>query len=122
MWNQIADLFIVIRNARAWVMALTLLGAFVWILWATNAKRIEYQELKGELLEIVAAGNPQDPMYYHGKVRLQDGTKVAIAISIRPPIPKPGDRIPIIFERYDDGKVMYGFNNAQWILDGGMPR
>ncbi len=121
MWNQIANLFIVIRNVRAWLVALTLLGAFIWLLWATSAKRIEYQELTGELLEIVASGDKNDPMFYRGKVRLQNGTTVDIAISIRPPVPKAGDQVPIIFERYEDGKIMYGFNNAQWISNGGMP-
>ena len=121
VWSHIPDLFIAIRNVRAWLAALILLGALIWILWATSDKRIEYQELSGELLEIVAFGDQQDPMFYRAKVRLQDGATVDIAISIRPPLPNVGDQVPVIFERYEDGKIMYGFNNAQWIANGGMP-
>jgi len=120
MGNHIAELFILIRNVRAWLVAVSLLGALIWILWATNAKRIEYQELNGQLLEIVASGDQNDPLFYRSKVRLDDGKIIDITISIRPPIPKVGDQVPIIFERYEDGKIMYGFNNAQWIADGGM--
>ena len=122
MSNNLADLFIAIRNARAWFVAVSLLGALIWVLWATHATRIDYQELSGELLEITALGEKNDPVFYRGKVRLQDGKVVDITISIRPPLPKKGDRVPVIYERYDDGKIMYGFNNAQWILDAGMSR
>jgi hypothetical protein len=121
MSNLIADLFIIVRNARAWLMVLVLFGALVWTLWATKDKRIEYQELRGELVEITAAGNKDDPMFYNGKVRLQDGTVVNITMSIRRPVPKVGNQVPVIFERYEGGKIMYGFNNAQWISGGGMP-
>ena len=120
MQNLIADLFIMFRNARAWLMVFALLGAFIWILWATNDKRIEYQELRGELLEVIASGDKDDPIFYHGKVRLKDGTVVDITMSVRPPVPKVGDQVPIIFERYEGGKIMYGFNNAQWISGGGI--
>ena len=120
MWSLIADLFILIRNARAWLVAITLFGALLWTLWETSAKRIEYQELSGEMLEITVSGKKEDPMFYHGKVRLQDGKMVDVTMSPRPPLPKIGDHVPIIFERYEDGKVIYGFNNAQWISDGGV--
>jgi hypothetical protein len=118
--NLIADLFIIIRNARAWLVAFVLFGALLWILWETKDKRIEYQELRGELVEITAAGNKDDPMFYNGKVRLQDGTVVNITMSIRPPVPKVGNQVPVIFERYEGGKIMYGFNNAQWMSGGGI--
>jgi hypothetical protein len=73
-------------------------------------------------LEITAAGDKNSPLFYRGKVGLQDGRTVTLAISTRPPIPKAGDRIPVIFERYEDGKTMYGFNNTQWISNAGMAR
>jgi len=60
MWNQIADLFILIRNARAWLVAITLFGALLWTLWETSAKRIEYHELSGEMLEITVSGKKED--------------------------------------------------------------
>ena len=120
MSNHIADLFIIIRDVRAWLVATILLGALFWILWTTSANRIEIKEITGELLEIITAGDKANPIYYNGKVRLIDGTTINISMSIRPPVPKVGDQVPIIFERYDDGKIMYGFNNAQWISDGGI--
>jgi hypothetical protein len=120
MWNLIAELFVVIRNARAWLVALTLLGALFWTLWETSAKRLDHQELSGELVEIIPSGKKSDPMFYIGKVRLADGVIAKITMSIRPPVPKVGSKIPVVFERYDDGKILYGFNNTQWIADGGM--
>ena len=120
MQNLIADLFILFRNARAWMMAFVLFGALLWTLWATHDKRIEYKELSGELIEIVAAGNKDDPIFYNGKVRLEDGSVVGITMSVRPPVPKVGDNVPVIFERYEGGKIMYGFNNTQWLSGGGI--
>ena len=120
MQNLIADLFILFRNARAWMMAFVLFGALLWTLWATHDRRIEYKELSGELIEIVAAGNKDDPIFYNGKVRLEDGSVVGITMSVRPPVPKVGDKVPVIFERYEGGKIMYGFNNTQWLSGGGI--
>lgn len=120
MQNLITDLFIMFRNARAWLMVFSLLGVFIWMLWATNDKRIEYQELSGELIEVTASGDKDDPIFYNGKVRLEDGTVVGITMSVRPPVPKVGEQVPIIFERYEGGKIMYGFNNAQWLSGGGI--
>ena len=120
MLNVIADLFIMFRNARAWLTALVLLGALLWMLWATHDKRIEYQELSGELIEITAMGNKDDPVFYSGKVRLEDGSVVGITMSVRPPVPEVGNQVPVIFERYEGGKIMYGFDNAKWMSGGGI--
>jgi len=120
MLNVIADLFIMFRNARAWLTALVLFGALLWMLWATHDKRIEYQELSGELIEITAMGNKDDPVFYSGKVRLEDGSVVGITMSVRPPVPEVGNQVPVIFERYEGGKIMYGFDNAKWMSGGGI--
>ena len=120
MLNAIADLFIMFRNARAWLTAFVLFGALLWMLWATHDKRLEYQELSGELIEISAMGNKDDPVFYSGKVRLEDGSVVGITMSVRPPVPEVGNQVPVIFERYEGGKIMYGFDNAKWMAGGGV--
>ncbi len=120
MSNLIAELFILIRNTRALLVAIALLCSLIWVLLKTDNKRIDYQEVSGKLIEINSTGDPNDPMFFRGKVLLGNGTLANITMSIRPPVPEIGTQVPVIIEHYEDGRTLYGFNNAQWIADGGI--
>ena len=98
-------------------MALALLCLLIWALWATQAQRVEYRELSAVVLEL----SGKDTLYT-AKARLPDDNEIILVLSPRPPLPKVGDHIPVIFERYDDGTTRFAFNNTQWIMDAGAAR
>jgi hypothetical protein len=106
------------RNARAWGMVIVLVGLLTWALWATRAERIEYRETSGELVEVI--GGNQGSLFV-GRVRLDDGKEIKLYLPQQLP-PKAGDSVPLIMERYDDGSVLYAFDNGKWIADGGGAR
>jgi hypothetical protein len=110
------------RNARAWGAVIALTGLLLWALWETRAERIEYREISGKLLEITPSSQTRDTGIYLGRVRLEGGQEIKLYLPPQQPHPQAGDRVPLIFERYDDGKVMYSFDNGRWLMDGGATR
>ena len=120
MSHWLANRFIALRNARAWMTAIGLFAVLLWALWNKPAERVEYRELTGELLsvsEVLQSKN--SPSQYMGTVLLPDGTQTKLMLSPRRPVPVKGNQIPLIFERYADGKILYSFDNTRWIADGG---
>lgn len=122
MPHWIANRFIALRNARAWMTAISLFAILLWALWETPAERVEYRELTGELLTLTETLQTKNtPSLYMGMVRLPDGRQVRLMLPPRRPLPHKGDRIPLIYERYADGKILYAFDNTRWTADGGAP-
>lgn len=105
------------RNARAWGMVLVLAGLLSWTLWETRIERIEYRETSGELLEILGGGQGADSGFTVGRVRVDSGPEIRLYLPQQVP-PKVGDRVPLIMERYDDGSILYSFDNGRWIAGG----
>lgn len=103
------------RNARAWYMVVVLTGLLAWTLWETSAERIEYHQISGDMLEVIG----ENSGIAMGRVRLADGHEIKVYLPLQLP-PKVGDRVPLIIEHYEDGRVMYAFDNASWIADGGL--
>jgi hypothetical protein len=106
------------RNAKAWGMAIALAGILAWTLWETSAERIEYRELTGQLVEI--RGTDNSDALRVGKIQLEDGQEIKLILPPQYSQPKVGDRVPLIYERYDDGKVYYAFDAGRWISNGGV--
>ena len=104
------------RLTRAWGFVIILLALLIWAKWETNIKRVEYQETTGVLLAI---SGTKDTLH-NGKIRLPDDQEIWIALPPQYTRPKAGDRVPVIYERYDNGKIIYAFNTALWIMDGGI--
>jgi len=109
------------RNARAWGMVIVLAGLLSWALWATRVERIEYHETSGELVEVIGGNQGENSGIAVGRVRVDDGPEIKVYLPQQLP-PKVGDRVPLIMECYDDGKVLYAFDNGKWIADGGLVR
>ncbi len=53
---------------------------------------------------------------YQGYVELADGTEIELGLV--PPTPKVGDRIPILVERYENGKTHYRIDRERWQMSG----
>lgn len=109
------------RNARAWFMVIVLAGLLAWALWETSAERIEYRETSGELLEVFGGGEVKNSGFAVGRVRVDDGREIKLYLPQQLP-PKVGDRVPLIMERYDDGSVLYAFDNGKWMAGDGLTR
>jgi hypothetical protein len=107
------------RVAYAASTAVVLLGLLAWALWQTRAEMVERQELQGELMEIVGDMNAPNGAMAMGIVSLHNNGQVKVTLPYQPPYPRVGDKVPLIMERYSDGKRLYVFNMAQWTMDGG---
>lgn len=53
---------------------------------------------------------------YQGLVQLADGTEIELGLV--PPIPKLGDRVPILVERYENGSTDYRIDRQEWQVSG----
>lgn len=109
------------RNARAWMIVIALGGMLAWTLWETRAERVEYRELTGQLLEIKGNDSANKGALLLGRIQLPDGQEIKVMLPPQQPHPKVGNRVPLLYERYDDGKAYYFFNTARWLENGGMP-
>lgn len=110
------------RLAYAISTIVVLLGLLAWALLETSADLVERKELRGELIEVAGDTNAPGGAFPVGVVQLADGGKIKLMLPVQQPLPRVGDRIPLIMERYDDGKVLYAFDNLQWTADGGVGR
>lgn len=51
--------------------------------------------------------------FYRGMIELPDSTQIQLRLVV-PPKPNVGDKIPLFFERYKDGKAMYWVDSMKW--------
>jgi hypothetical protein len=107
------------RPVYAIKVAIVLLGLLAWALWQTSADLVERQEFRGELVEIIGDINDPKGAIPVCIIGLDDGSRIKLALPPSPPYPRVGDKVPLIMERYSDGKKFYAFNTLQWTGDGG---
>jgi hypothetical protein len=83
------------RLSRAVFMAIALIVALLWTLWQWPAPMTSRTSHTGQVISAVSGGVMQ--------IELQDGSRVH---AMTPnPVPKVGERIPMIVETYEDGSV-----------------
>jgi hypothetical protein len=58
------------------------------------------------------SGTVQSVLAQVGVVELKDGRRVRVMFA--PPVPKEGDKIPLIVERFRDGKERYYLDQDRW--------
>ena len=80
----------------------------------TLGKSLEEIEIKGE-------DDPEKKAFLVGRIQLSDGKVIKLILPPQQPHPKVGDRVPLIYERYDDGQAYYFFNTLSWVSNAGMP-
>ncbi len=123
-WDRWATSY---RNTRAVLAAVFLSPILVWLLvtdqqLSTNALLVTEHEIAivtkvtrvdtGGLHSKLGAGVD----VYQGYAALADGTE--IELDLVPPMPKVGDRIPILVERYEDGRTDYRIDRQEWQTSG----
>ena len=83
------------RLSRAVFVALALAGALSYTLWNWPAPLVSRTAQSGQVISAVKDGVML--------IELSDGKRVR---SFTPyPVPKPGDRVPMIIETYEDGSL-----------------
>ncbi len=115
------------RNVRA---TLSLVGIVLIFGWALYMKHqissnpvIETGHEVGivQAIKVIKGGRntklTSEIAIYRGIVELPDSTQIELGLVV-PPKPNVGDKIPLRFERYKDGKVMYWVDSMEWKMNG----
>lgn len=118
MLKWLPDWYIAMRNARAWSTAVVLALALVWLLWETRVERIDAGDTSGVVEQVTGLQTPKGSASPVIDVRLADGKRVKLLLSAHAPLPKVGDRVPLHYEFYADGKRLYWFNDERWLIEG----
>ena len=73
----------------------------------------------GLVLEIEAEGIPPlDGGAPQARVLIAAVDSTEITILLPPPVPRPGDFIPLIAEYHQKGDVVYSLDLEKWLLEG----
>jgi len=92
------------RLSRALFVAIAVGGVFIWALWNRPAPMVSRTSQAGQVISAVKGSVMV--------IELADGKRVR-ALTPQPP-PKPGDRIPMIVETYQDGSVYAVIDLEAW--------
>jgi len=92
------------RLSRAVFAAVVLTGALAWMLWDRPPARLSRDQVTGTVVSAVADGATL--------IALPDGHHVR-ALTPRP-LPRPGDRMPLVVETYADGTVYAVIDLDAW--------
>ncbi len=126
-WDSWATAY---RNWRAALAVLLLLPILIWalavkdemssqqLLAVDHATAIVRKIVELDTSKLSTKFGATGISVYQGYLELPDGNE--IELTLIPPIPKIGDRVPLIVEHYDDGKTYYRIDRDEWQLFGPM--
>ena len=107
------------RNARALGAGVAIFGAIFAMSLLRCNPMIERVEISGVVLAVEAEnlrplgeGEPQ------ARVLVAAEDSVQIRLFLPPPVPKIGDKIPLIAEHYKKGDSLYHLDQQKWRLTG----
>ena len=107
------------RNTRGIAAALALLVAILSMSSLRCNPMVSRDEVLGLVLEVEAenlrAMNPSEPQ---SRVIVATPDSAQIRLFLPPPVPRPGDFIPLIAERYKKGNILYMVDGQRWRMDG----
>jgi len=116
IWNSWAISY---RNARGIAAALALLLAIVSLLSLRCNPMVGRDRVLGLVLEIEAEGlHPLNEGAPQSRVLVATPDSSTIRLFLPPPVPRPGDFIPLTAERFKDGRIDYFLDQQQWRIDG----
>ena len=114
---------------RNWRAASTAVVFLLILLWAAveirSGKLVETSSDTATVLDVrkhstassyAGRGEYGEATVYTGKLLLSDGTTVELLLFS--PLPKVGDKMPMIVERYSDGKKYYSIDRQEWQVNG----
>ena len=109
------------RNARAIGAAAVLLLAILSLLSLRCNPMVGRDAVLGLVLEVEAEGlAPFDNGQVMSRVLLAvaDPDTAQVRILLPPPVPRPGDFVPLLCEKYKKGNVEYLLDHEQWLIEG----
>jgi len=98
---------------------MVLLLAILSVLSVRCNPKVGRENVLGLVLEIEAVGlPPQDDGGPQARVLVAAVDTVQVTILLPPPVPRPGDFIPLIAEYYRKGNVDYFLDLEKWQIEG----
>jgi hypothetical protein len=114
------------RNWEAIVTAVVFLSIVAWgLVQLRSAKLVKTTYETGVVTEVKKPGAATAGMregesggvnIHVGSLELNDSTTIQILLV--PPIPRPGDRVPLKVEHYNDGSRTYTIDRERWQMHG----
>jgi hypothetical protein len=116
IWDSWAKSY---RNTRAMAAALVLLLAILSLLSLRCNPMVDREKVLGLVLEIEAEGiAPVGGGAPQARVLIAAVDTVQVTILLPPPVPRPGDFIPLIAEHFRKGNVDYFLDLEKWQIEG----
>ena len=107
------------RNTRAMGAAAVLLVAILSMLSLRCNPLTARDDVLGLVLEVEATGlHPLGASEVHSRVLVATPDSSEVRIFLPPPVPRPGDFIPLVAERYKKGNVEYFLHQDKWRIEG----
>ena len=107
------------RNTRAMGAALAMLVAILSMLSLRCNPMVGRESAVGLVLEVEAEGlHPYGGGEPMARILLAVADSAEIRIFLPPPVPLPGDFIPLTVEFYKKGDSMYYLDQEKWRIEG----
>ncbi len=107
------------RNARGMAMALVMLIAILSMLSLRCNPMVGRDSVLGLVLEVEAEGlHPFNEGAPQARVLVATADSLQIRLFLPPPVPRPGDFIPLTAEHYKKGNTMYFLDLQKWLIEG----
>lgn len=115
-WNNWAVSY---RNTRAAAAAAVLLLAILSMLSLRCNPVVGRDKVLGLVLAVEAEGlRPMGDGEPMSRVLIAVPDSVEVRLFLPPPVPRPGDFIPLMAEKYKKGNVDYSLDQERWRVEG----
>jgi len=116
IWNSWATNY---RNARGLAVVAVMLVAIISVLSLRCNPMVGREKVLGLVLDIEAGGlHPGSDGEAQTRILMATPDSVDIRLLLPPPVPRPGDFIPLIAEYYKKGNTVYLLDQERWRVEG----
>lgn len=116
IWNAWAASY---RNARSLAMAGIMLAAIISMLSLRCNPLVGREDVLGLVLTVEAEGlHPLGAAEAQTRVVVATPDSVEVRVFLPPPVPRVGDFVPLVVERYKKGDTSYFVDQTRWRLEG----
>jgi len=116
IWNLWAKTY---RNTRALAAAAVMLLAILSMLSLRCNPMLTRDDVLGLVLVVEATGlHPLNDGEPQSRVLVATPDSTEVRMFLPPPVPRPGDFIPLSAEKYKKGNIEYFLNQEKWRIKG----
>jgi len=110
--GNIASAYLARRNMSTAFVAVGMLILLMWALSQDSGKPVSKENIQSVVTEIKY--NSRDKTIAYLLLELADKKVIKVSVNLKP-APKIGDSIPLVVERYNNGKKYYSVNQQEWL-------